>query len=90
MLLHAKDVRIRRHPMRAFACGVALALVSAFPAMSAPPATEDSDVSNVDLCNGQSNILPEKQIEGCTALLDSADNQQVLAIIYNNRGNGYV
>src|SRR5436309_15270679 len=58
--------------------------------VSAATGTEDSDASNVDLCNGRANLQPEKQIEGCTAILDSADNQKILAIIYNNRGNGNV
>jgi len=53
-------------------------------------AAADSDSSNVDLCNGKNNPPLELQIEGCTALLKSAENPTALAIIYNNRGNAYI
>jgi tetratricopeptide (TPR) repeat protein len=74
--------------LRAISHGAASALIlTSFITLAT---AADSDVSNVDLCNGGSNTLPDRQIEGCTALLKSADNEKVLAIIYNNRGNGYV
>ena len=50
---------------------------------------QNSDVTNLDACNGKNGVSADAQIEGCTALLKSADNPKVLAIIYNNRGNAY-
>jgi tetratricopeptide (TPR) repeat protein len=88
MLFHATDNRMTRALTRWMTFGAASALALTF--ITAPPARAQSDVSNVDLCNGRNNTPPDQQIQGCTELLKSADNNKVLAIIYNNRGNGYV
>src|SRR6266705_3428708 len=69
-------------------CGVASLLLLALPAISA--ATDDSILSNVELCNGRDRASAEPQIRGCSELIKSnADNAKVLAIAYNNRGNAY-
>jgi tetratricopeptide (TPR) repeat protein len=79
---------MRFSPSRVFGFPAASALVLTFFITSATAA--DSDVTNLDLCNGRTDASPDQQIEGCTALLKSADEQRVIAVIYSNRGNGYV
>src|SRR5499433_3120625 len=45
---------------------------------------------NIELCNGADRSLPDIQIGGCTALIDSGiEPPQTLVIAYNNRGNAY-
>lgn len=63
-------------------------LMLMLPGMRA--AAQSSRLSNADLCNGTDRRSAESQIIGCSALIKSAVNTpQVLAIAYNNRGNGY-
>lgn len=53
-------------------------------------AAQSSRLSNADLCNGTDRRPAESQIIGCSALIKSGVNTpKVLAIAYNNRGNGY-
>ena len=68
--------------------GIASALALMFLITSA--AAADSDIDNLDACNGKASVSPDLQIEACTALTKSADNPKVLAVIYNNRGSAYV
>jgi tetratricopeptide (TPR) repeat protein len=77
----------RRHLRRVLFCGIACAFALS-PIVGA--AAEGSDASNVDLCNGKVRGAPDRQIEGCTALLKSAENPRAIAIIYNNRGNAHL
>src|SRR6266540_2185596 len=45
---------------------------------------------NIALCNGSDRTLPDPQINGCTALIETGtEAPPVLAIAYNNRGNAY-
>src|SRR6516162_9965070 len=45
---------------------------------------------NIELCNGADRSLPDIQIGGCTALIDSGKQPpQTLVIAYNNRGNAF-
>src|ERR1700761_8558242 len=82
------EVMRRRVPWRA-ALGAASMLMLVLSCISSSSA-EDTDETNVDLCNGKGHATPERQIESCTALLKSADNPTVMAVIYNNRGNAYL
>jgi tetratricopeptide (TPR) repeat protein len=51
---------------------------------------QSSRLSNADLCNGAEGRSAESQIRGCSALIKSGVNTpKVLAIAYNNRGNGF-
>jgi tetratricopeptide (TPR) repeat protein len=51
---------------------------------------QGSRLSNADLCNGMNRRSAESQIIGCSALIKSGVNTpKVLAIAYNNRGNGF-
>jgi tetratricopeptide (TPR) repeat protein len=53
-------------------------------------AAQSSRLSNADLCNGAEGRSAESQIIGCSALIKSGVNTpKVLAIAYNNRGNGF-
>ena len=53
-------------------------------------AAQNSDITNVDLCNGRGRSSPESQIAGCTALIkEGADNSKLLTNAYNNRGNAH-
>ena len=53
-------------------------------------AAQSLRLSNADLCNGAEGRSAESQIIGCSALIKSGVNTpKVLAIAYNNRGNGY-
>src|SRR5208282_4874183 len=53
-------------------------------------AAQSPKLSNVDLCNGRDRTSPEPQIIGCTAIIKwKVKNPQLLAIVYNNRGNAY-
>jgi len=53
-------------------------------------AAQSSRLPNADLCNGMDRRSPESQIIGCSALIKSGVNTtKVLAMAYNNRGNGY-
>ena len=46
---------------------------------------------NVELCNGVDRSSPDRQIMGCTALIDSGSaTAKSRAIAYNNRGNAYI
>ncbi len=48
-------------------------------------------LKSVDLCNGKDRTSPERQITGCTALIDSgSETAHVLTIAHNNRGNAYM
>jgi tetratricopeptide (TPR) repeat protein len=84
---NATGYGMRRGAYWGIAPGLALTLMLALLKTSA--VAQNSDLSNVDLCNGRSDIAAEQQINGCTALLNSVDNQKILAIVYNNRGNAY-
>jgi tetratricopeptide (TPR) repeat protein len=45
---------------------------------------------NFDWCGGKSGVTPEKQIAGCTGLIQSGrGNQKGLSEAFYNRGNGY-
>src|SRR5262249_28100409 len=45
---------------------------------------------NIKLCNGAVRSLPDIQIGGCPALIDSGKQPpQTLVIAYNNRGNAF-
>ena len=44
---------------------------------------------NLVLCNGGSGISPERQVAGCSALIELGADAEMLAKIYNNRGNSY-
>src|SRR5215831_10730016 len=45
---------------------------------------------NIELCNDADRTVPDIQIGGCTALIDSGKGTpQTLVIAYNNRGNAY-
>jgi tetratricopeptide (TPR) repeat protein len=53
-------------------------------------AAQSSRLTNADLCNGMVRRSAESQIIGCSALIKSGVNTpKVLAIAYNNRGNGF-
>lgn len=46
---------------------------------------------NTELCNGGGGAAPEARIEGCTALIQTAQGTApLLPIAHNNRGNAYV
>ena len=50
----------------------------------------NSDLKNIELCNGADRTSPDPQIRGCTVLINSGDlTTKALAIAYNNRGNAY-
>ena len=54
-----------------------------------PPSFEDK-LKNVQLCNGSDRSSPERQIAGCTALIDVPhETTRLLAIAHNNRGNAF-
>ena len=45
---------------------------------------------SIELCNGVDRTVPDIQIGGCTAFIDSGKGTpQTLVIAYNNRGNAY-
>ena len=56
-------------------------------ALALPAAAQRPQLTNLDLCNGKDRSSPDPQIRGCTALIKSDKNPQVLAVAYNNRGN---
>jgi tetratricopeptide (TPR) repeat protein len=82
------NMRMRRKASRIIMYGVASILMLVL--IEPWAAAQNSDVSNVDLCNGRDRKSPESQIAGCTALIKAGlDNPTVAAIAYNNRGNAY-
>src|ERR1044071_5934911 len=44
---------------------------------------------NLVLCNGGTGISPERQVAGCSALIQVGGDEETLAKLYNNRGNAY-
>ena len=76
---------MRRHASRSFAAaGTAVLIVLA---LALPAPAQISKLTNLDLCNGKDRSSPDPQIRGCTALIKSDKNPQVLAVAFNNRGN---
>jgi tetratricopeptide (TPR) repeat protein len=54
-------------------------------------AAQTRTLKNVELCNGVDRSSPDRQIMGCTALIDSSSaTAKSRAIAYNNRGNAYI
>ena len=58
------------------------------------PATQDPKpknnlLKNLALCNGIDRTLPELQIDGCTAVIDSGERTPAAVTAYNNRGDAY-
>ena len=52
--------------------------------------TQKAWFRNIELCNGVDRTVPDIQIGGCTALIESGKGTpQILVIAYNNRGNAY-
>jgi tetratricopeptide (TPR) repeat protein len=74
----------RRGIVRGVAVTSILLLLGSLALAQSPPR-----VKNIELCNGAERTS-QSQINGCTALIDSGnENPNVLAIAYNNRGNAY-
>src|SRR5215831_4006852 len=72
--------------------GMASALVLLFlgGGLEAQRPTQKAWFRNIELCNGADRTVPDIQIGGCTALIDSGKGMpQTLVIAYNNRGNAY-
>ncbi len=72
--------------------GVMLVLILLLlgPAAAQSPKPKDSNLRNIELCNGRDRASPEPRINGCTSLIDSGSGTPaVLATAYNNRGNAY-
>src|SRR5262245_14008600 len=72
--------------------GMASALVLLFlgGGVEAQRPTQKAWFRNIELCNGADRTVPDIQIGGCTALIDSGKAMpQTLVIAYNNRGNAY-
>jgi tetratricopeptide (TPR) repeat protein len=66
------------------------ATVLILPLLGALAAAQSPKLKNVELCNGADRSAPDRQIIGCTALIDSGGaTTQALAIAHNNRGNAY-
>jgi len=54
------------------------------------PSSFEDKLKNVQLCNGSDRSSPERQIAGCTALIDVPhETTRLLAVAHNNRGNAY-
>src|SRR5580704_8073950 len=84
----AAGYRMRRGAYRGITPGLLSILMLIL--LKTSSGAQNSDTSNVDLCNGNKGVIAQRQIEGCTALLNSVDNPKVLAIVYNNRANAYI
>jgi len=71
--------------------GPILVLLLGSPAVAQSPKSKFSFLKNIELCNGLDRTAPERQINGCTAIIDSGDTTATLAlaIAYNNRGDAY-
>ena len=65
--------------------GIAAAVLLATPSAQAAMSRNWVWCANDDHAN-----LPDRQIEGCTAIINAAtETRKNMAIAYNNRGNGY-
>jgi hypothetical protein len=53
-------------------------------------AVAQSQLENMELCNGADRSSPDPQISGCTALIESASRTHLLSIAYINRGAAYI
>src|SRR5207244_631514 len=73
--------------------GATLILMLSLPTASwaASETTEfKGKLKNVELCNGVDRSSTEPQIKGCTALIESGkETNLVLSIAHTNRGNAY-
>src|SRR5215471_2031145 len=72
--------------------GIASALVLLFlgAGAEAQRPTQKAWFRNIELCNGVDRTVPDIQIGGCTALIESGKGTPpTLVIAYNNRGNAY-
>src|SRR6516165_8123551 len=77
---------------RGVVLGIASALVLLFlgGGVEAQRPTQKAWFRNIELCNGVDRTVPDIQIGGCTALIDSGKGTPpTLVIAYNNRGNAY-
>ncbi len=77
---------------RGVVCGMASALMLLLlgGGVGAQRPAQNPLFRNIELCNGADRSLPDIQIGGCTALIDSGkEPPQTLVIAYNNRGNAF-
>jgi tetratricopeptide (TPR) repeat protein len=66
-----------------------LAFAMAMSLFAPPAEAQRLKSENLVLCNGGPTIAPDRQLAGCSALLEGGESEEAQAKIYNNRGNAY-